>query len=263
MSPFFFGADARRLFGIFEPAPTEKASAAVLLCNAFGHEAIHAHRLYRVLAQRLTRAGFDVMRFDYFGTGDSAGDDRDADLDGWTGDVLTAYEELLSRSGSSRAAWLGARLGAPLVARATHRAARTPERVVLWDPIVDGGAYLAEIGALHERTLEISYAGVQPLWRAFPRSASECMGFELAQPLQEGLRALTPETFAAPRALRCEVICGAVPEIRALAAAWSASGLRVDTTLLADAFDWTTEDLESVLVPPDTLARLAEALTRS
>ena len=264
MNPFFFGSDARRLFGLFEPAaPGEASRAAVLFFNPFAHEAIHAHRLYRVLAQRLTRAGYDTMRFDYYGSGDSAGEDVEAALAGWAADGVSAHEELATRTNATRVVWFGARLGAAVAAQASYRVARPPERLVLWDPIVDGSAYLAELTALHARSLEISYAGVDDAWRALPAAELECMGFELGRPLRESLAALTAATFPEPRAARCEVICGGEPQTLALAASWQRAGLHVTTTPLENAFDWTTEDFESVLVPPEALARLTEALTRS
>jgi len=264
MSPFYFGTDARRLFGLFEPAaPGRTSGAAALLFNPYAHEAIHAHRLYRVLAQRLARDGFDTMRFDYFGSGDSAGEDVDAELAGWAADGAAAHEELASRTNATRIVWLGARLGAAVAAQATYRVGRPPERLVLWDPVVDGSAYLGELAALHARALEISYAGVGDEWRELPPAALECMGFELGRALSESLGALAAATFPAPRASRCELICGNAPETLAVAASWQSAGLHVTTTLLENAFDWTTEDFESVLVPPETLARLTEAVTRS
>ena len=264
MSPFYFGTEERRLFGVFEPAAVGRtASAAVLLFNPFAHEAIHAHRLYRVLTQRLTRAGFDTMRFDYFGTGDSAGEDCDGELAGWAADGACAHEELVSRTNATRIVWIGARLGAAVAAQATYRLTRVPERVVLWDPIIDGRAYLEELAALHARSLEISYAGVDDAWRTLPTAELECMGFELGRRFRDSLDALTVATFPAPRALRCELLCGSVSAALALLQTWDAAGLRVTTTLLEDSFDWTTEDFESVLVPAETLARLTEAVTRS
>src|SRR5690349_2644367 len=97
--PLYFEADSRRLFGMFHPRPATAAPRrGVLLCNAFGREAIRAHRVFRVLAERLSRAGCDVLRFDYYATGDSAGDDGEVDFSAWPRDILAAHSELLARS---------------------------------------------------------------------------------------------------------------------------------------------------------------------
>src|SRR5207249_11329319 len=50
----------------------------------------------RQLAARLARLGLDVLRFDYYGTGDSAGQGEDATLHTCIEDVVRATEELAS-----------------------------------------------------------------------------------------------------------------------------------------------------------------------
>ena len=88
IEPISFGKANRRLFGILHPpAVLDGERANVVLCNAFGQEAIRAQRTMWVLAERLARAGHSVLRFDYYGTGDSMGDDLDGDFDGWADDV--------------------------------------------------------------------------------------------------------------------------------------------------------------------------------
>jgi predicted alpha/beta hydrolase len=115
--PFFFGSAAEPLFGAYHPAAGRPVqSTGVVVCNPFGVEAIYAHRMYRVLAERLARAGFHTLRFDYFGTGDSAGDSGEGSLARWSQDLLAASEELKDTAGLSRVAWVGLRLGGTLAA---------------------------------------------------------------------------------------------------------------------------------------------------
>ena len=98
--PRCFGPSARRLFGIYHP-PAEGSAGrpAVVLCNPFGQEAIRAQRMMRVLGERLARNGHAVLRFDYFGTGDSLGDDIEGDLEGWALDVMEAHRRVAARLG--------------------------------------------------------------------------------------------------------------------------------------------------------------------
>ena len=46
------------------------------------------------LAKRLSGIGFHVLRFDYYGTGDSAGDADEGDLRQWHDDLSAAVDEL-------------------------------------------------------------------------------------------------------------------------------------------------------------------------
>ena len=115
MTPFYFGMRQRRLFGIYEPARTSSAHAAVL-CNPWGNEYIHAYRSLRQLALLLTIAGFHILRFDYYGTGNSAGDMIDADVQGWKADIETAMDELRHITDLQQVTLVGLRLGATLAA---------------------------------------------------------------------------------------------------------------------------------------------------
>jgi uncharacterized protein len=135
----------------------------VLLCNPFGEEAARAHRIYRVLATQLERAGYACLRFDYSHTGDSAGDSQGATLAQWLRDLAVAAGELRRASGTQRVALVGLRLGATLAALATSRGELRPRHLLLWDPVVNGATYLRELAAQHRQYLreEMGDAGWQ------------------------------------------------------------------------------------------------------
>lgn len=154
----FFGTAQRSLFGTFQ-RPTQGAQrAGVVLCNAFGQEAIRAHRMMRVLAERLVRQGHPVLRFDYFGSGDAMGDDADADLEGWTTDLLTADSQLRELAGVDQTIWLGMRLGASVALKASRQAPSGLKCLILWDPVIDGKRYLAHLRERHVAVLESAFS---------------------------------------------------------------------------------------------------------
>src|SRR5262245_860401 len=94
MTPLYFGSATRRLFGIYEPGTGgRRAPQAAVLCYPWGQEYIRAHRSMRRLAMMLSAAGRDTFRFDYFGTGDSAGDMVDGSVAGWEKDIEAAIDE--------------------------------------------------------------------------------------------------------------------------------------------------------------------------
>jgi pimeloyl-ACP methyl ester carboxylesterase len=147
VTPFFFGTGPRRLFGIYDAASATGGASrrAVILCYPWGAEYIHAHRSLRQLAGRLSLAGFHALRFDYFGTGDSAGDMTDADLAGWEDDIESAIAELQDSTGAKRVVLVGLRLGATLAASVAARRRTDIDALVLWDPIVSGKSYLQDL----------------------------------------------------------------------------------------------------------------------
>jgi uncharacterized protein len=270
MTPFFFGPSDRRLFGLFQPAwGSPSPASAVLLCNPFGQEALRTHRLYRVLADRLTRAGVAVLRFDYFATGDSAGNDAEGELAGWTNDLRAAHDELVRRVKSASIIWIGARLGATLAIKASATQGTAPDRLILWEPVVDGAAYLGELAERHMQTLETSYKYPQPPpWRAMLASGSwvlerEGVGFELGDGLRAQLCDLSPTSLAMPRFSRCEVIERTErPTILDIVQGWRRAGLCVNEVALVHDFDWlAAEALNTALVPAESVQLLVQLAT--
>ncbi len=150
MNPFFFGSSKRPLFGMHHPprgGPSR--DSAVLLCPPIGQEYMRTHRAFRQLALQLTREGFHVLRFDYFGTGDSGGFSHEATVTEWRDNVAEAVDELRDTAAVTRVDLVGLRLGAALAAQVA--AARDDVRLaVLWDPVVSGGDYLSELLAMAE-----------------------------------------------------------------------------------------------------------------
>jgi len=147
--PFFFGESGRQLYGVYHAPRTRGGrDAAVLICPPFGQEYMRTHRALRQLALHLAKRGCHVLRFDYFGTGDSAGQGEDATIEIWTQDVGTAIDELKDTSGARRVSVVGLRLGASLAAAALANRDDIAD-LVLWDPVVSGPSYLEELIAMH------------------------------------------------------------------------------------------------------------------
>jgi alpha-beta hydrolase superfamily lysophospholipase len=146
--PRFIGPDGRWLFAWHHPArPDMRRGAAVVLCPPLGYDYICVYRTWRILAERLSALGFDAIRFDYDGTGDSAGDPEEPGRpEAWLRSIEDAITEARELAGSSMVALVGLRLGATLALQAA--AARGGvDRLVLWSPFHSGRAYLHELKA--------------------------------------------------------------------------------------------------------------------
>lgn len=265
MLAFHFGPRDRRTFGIYhEPAPGAALRGGVLLCNPLGQEAVRVHRLYRVLADRLSRSGMHVLRFDYFGTGDSPGDDVDGDLDGWVQDVKSASQELARRSGQAPQIWEGARLGATLALMAAASAAQPPSNLVLWEPVIDGADYLRSLAEATVASLEVSFTIPDPAWRARLKSQPEALeregiGFELGALLHGQLRGLSAAMLPTPAARHTTIVKpDASTRYDSLTARWRQAQLGVEEIVHLHDFDWVAEEaLNTSLVPAEIVQRMA------
>jgi dienelactone hydrolase len=152
--PFYFGAASQPMFGWYH-APEVAPRGAVVLCSPLGLDATRSHWTYRHIAERLTRAGFAVLRFDWRGTSDAAGDDRDPGrVATWVEDLHLCIDELKRRSGVAEPALVGLRAGATFAA---HVAAEREDigALVLWMPAQTGAAWVAEMAKLHKLYLRI------------------------------------------------------------------------------------------------------------
>jgi alpha-beta hydrolase superfamily lysophospholipase len=142
-TPTWFGPADRPLFGWLHVPDDGTARAGVVLCPPSGYEAVCSHRTLRVVAERLADLGIVALRFDYDGTGDSAGHHDDPDrVRSWVASIEAA-RDLLRAAGVTTVAAVGMRLGATL-------AAATPDLdgLVLWDPVWSGRTFVRQLRAL-------------------------------------------------------------------------------------------------------------------
>jgi pimeloyl-ACP methyl ester carboxylesterase len=186
--PIHFGRGGSALFGMYHPASAPPRAAGVVICNPIGDDDVRAHRALRHLALSLTAAGFPVLRFDFRGTGDSPGSERDAGCAAaWPDDVLQAAREVRERAGVDRVIALGLRLGATMatVAAARDGGAAGIDALVLWHPFLSGAAFVDDATKrhrMHELLEPESLASIPEGWNGGGR---EALGF-----------LLTPETVA-------------------------------------------------------------------
>lgn len=241
--PHFFREYPRQLYACHHfPMSSSADSDAALICSATGHEYERCHRAMRQLAVQLARAGHHAMRFDYYGTGDSAGECVEGSLACWRSDIGDAIDECRRVAGRERVTLIGLRLGATLAAQAA--AARDDVgNLVLYAPVTDAQSLLAEwkgAQAAHDR--------VQG--RATTSAVlSEVLGF----PLTDAFRSELHNGLAIPRPRaslrRVLILCesdaeGRTGEIADILASAGAA-VRVETTD-APAI-WRREPMEAIV----------------
>lgn len=146
--PCFLEAGGRYLFAWHHVARDDvRRGVAVVLCPPLGFDYICVYRSWRILAQELAGLGFDVLRIDYDGTGNSAGTSEEPGrLDAWRLSIDRAIAAAQALAGANRVALVGLRFGATLAVEVA--AARGGvSRLVLWSPFRTGRAYLREMKA--------------------------------------------------------------------------------------------------------------------
>lgn len=263
--PVRFGTGQRHMIGMYHfPKPAEPAGTAVLLCNPFGQEAIRAQRVYAVLADRLAGQGVPTLRFDYHGTGDSPGDDEDGELEGWSADVRSAQEKLDGLARPSVRVWIGLRLGALLAAMASAACDESPpDSLILWDPVLDGSAYLRELARADReaqlRVFSLDAGRRKRLSREpLPSEPDEALGFPISTTLRGQLRASNGTVFQRPGRARLAFIVSSkededwIERFRRLRSDHAA----IATHRIQTRIDWATNDAGGTTIAPAEIVRL-------
>ncbi len=143
-------------FGWLHPG---RGDRGVVLCSAFGHEAVGTHRGWLALAERLGAQGLHVLRFDYHGTGDAAGDETDPQrLDAWRDSVTGAVAMLRRTCGVGSVTLVGLRLGATLAMLAGETLPEV-EAIACLAPVVSGRSYVRELRLLARTWEEANFPG--------------------------------------------------------------------------------------------------------
>jgi alpha/beta superfamily hydrolase len=262
LDAFFFGGAPRSLFGVLHEPASAGASGAIVVCAPLWREGLRAHRVLRQLGVRLAKLGQAVMRFDYSGAGDSAGESEHGDVGVWLEDVAAAIDEVRRRRHVPRVTLLGLRFGATLAALAAARRDDV-DRLVLWEPVVSGARYL-EAGLADQRAWAERYAA----WRRLPAGefsdgGDEILGFRVTEAMRSSI-ALVDLTRVARTAPRVLIVDRAAPDpAGGLASALTSRGARVDQQVKAEPEVWKQNESEGVAGARETLDLVSTWLARS
>ena len=143
--PHWLGGEGRHLYAsLHRAAGPDECRLGVLLVPPLFHEQPRSRRLLMEVAGGLAALGLPSMRFDFYGTGDSAGDSGEVDFASMATDLELATGALRAETGVDRIAVVAWRAAALPVARWLQSGGR-PQLVVLWEPVLDGAAWLKQL----------------------------------------------------------------------------------------------------------------------
>jgi exosortase A-associated hydrolase 2 len=139
---FFFKNNAQaNLFGVLHYPEHHAHDTGLVMCAPFAEEKHESYRLFVNCARFLAKQGLFILRFDYYGTGDSEGEWQDATVNSWLSDIKSAIQFLNNEISNIKVGLMGLRFGGTL-------AAITAENIddlsflILWEPIVDLKEYI-------------------------------------------------------------------------------------------------------------------------
>jgi hypothetical protein len=140
---FFFGEPGFKKLGHYYEGRAE-AEFGALICGPIGQEYMRTHWMIRNLASNLNRKGVPVLRFDYFGHGDSDGRSEQIRLEDLRKSIWEAAGELRARSGAKTIKLIALRASA-LLALSVREKLGTPVELIFIDPVSSGREYVKEL----------------------------------------------------------------------------------------------------------------------
>jgi exosortase A-associated hydrolase 2 len=139
---FFLPAAAGRRYCLYHRPPSgQKCRGALIYIHPFAEEMNKSRRMAAMQARAFANAGFGVLQMDLFGCGDSDGEFNQAHWDIWKQDLLFAWDWLENRAAVQINLW-GLRLGALLALDFARSSKKPIDKVILWQPVINGTSFL-------------------------------------------------------------------------------------------------------------------------
>lgn len=238
--------------------PDQTASASVLFVPAFAEEMNKCRPMLALTARQLAKRGVQALALDLPGTGDSAGEFRDAGLDDWR-KSLALVVDWAAQTGAPVTGIVGMRFGALLALEAASELPG-PVAIALWQPVASGQLQLAQF--LRLRVAGAMLAGATSADPAAESVASITAGLKAGKPVEVGGYELSPRLAndlpdldlrkLAPRPdarLRWFEVVGSTASTGLSRVAvdrlrdWTAAGLRTDGAGIPGDTFWNTVEL--------------------
>jgi exosortase A-associated hydrolase 2 len=267
-SPVGFFLDARegKRYCVFHtPPPGISCKGGIVHVPPFGEEMNKSRRVTAMQARSLASAGFAVLQMDLFGCGDSSGELRDATWEGWKNDLLLAKTWVEQQTGTAAMLW-AVRLGA-LLAIDFLQATHDVTRLVLWQPVLNGSAYLTQL--LRMRAVsgllgnEDQGAGVSALKQQLLAGVPvEIAGYDITPDLARALEKLDARKLPTPKLHIdwLEVVPSRdmplSPVRAAIVERWRTSGATVDIHPVKSAAFWSAQEIQEAPELVDATCRV-------
>ena len=129
-------------FGMLHPAG---GTHGVVICGSLGDEAMNTYRPLVFLAEKFAAAGFPALRLEYYGVGDSAGEDGEPGrFQEWLNGIAVGVRWLRENCGVGSVTLVGVRIGAAIAARSAC-CIECVDNLICLAPVRRGRRFLREM----------------------------------------------------------------------------------------------------------------------
>lgn len=177
----------------------------IVIAGPFAEEKKAAQRALVAASRTFAAAGYEVLRFDWRGTGDSGGAFSEANVEHWLGDLRHVINTARQMS-EAPITLLGLRFGAALAWQIATDSAVEIENLVLWEPIVNGSSYARQNrqrSQIRAQMTQGSAPGTETIKTTqSPDSGFDFDGFFINEKLQNEMAAIDLQNGPLPKIKR-------------------------------------------------------------
>lgn len=264
--PFLLETPNGACFALHHPTVGGSPRGLVLYLHPFAEEMNKSRRMAALQSRAFAAAGYEVLKLDLHGCGDSSGEFASASWLGWVDDALFAARWLRARWATTPLWFWGLRAGA-LIAAEAATAFAAPCHCLFWQPTPNGKLVLQQF-------LRLRLAGdldggrgkavMDEMRRSLAAGrAVEIAGYDLPSAVASGLERAT---LAAPpqpgRAVWIEVAASShgqlLPASQPVISRWQQAGWTVNAQVVSGPAFWQTLEIEEA---PALLPVTVQAVT--
>jgi pimeloyl-ACP methyl ester carboxylesterase len=146
-TPLVFECKGQQIVGMLHVPEGRGRCPAALLLNGFTGTKVEHHRMFVKISRALADHGIASLRFDFRGSGDSAGDFEDMTIRSEVTDSLEAIKFLVrhKRVNSRCLALIGLSMGGAVAAHVVAREKQRVKSLVLLAPVAEGAGILDDL----------------------------------------------------------------------------------------------------------------------
>jgi len=146
-TPVVFESKGQQVVGMLHLPEGSGRFPAALLLHGFTGTKVEPHRMFVKISRTLAEHGIASLRFDFRGSGDSAGDFEDMTIRSEVADSLEAIKFLARHKhiNSRRLALIGLSMGGAVAAHVVAREKHRIKSLVLLAPVAEGEGILDEL----------------------------------------------------------------------------------------------------------------------
>lgn len=165
-TPVVFDCKGQQIIGMLHlPSGGRGRFPAALLLHGFTGTKVETHRMFVKLSRQLAGHGIASLRFDFRGSGDSAGEFESLTLRTEVADTLEAIKFLVRHKSinSRRLALVGLSFGAAVASYVVGRERNRFKSLALWAPVAEGAGILDHLST-PEAVASLAQTGVADFW---------------------------------------------------------------------------------------------------